>query len=394
MLSFEEARNALLAAARPTRKTECVALLQATGRVLAQDVIATLDVPPADNSAMDGYAFRLSELVASDAALPVSQRIPAGAPPAPLAVGTAARIFTGAQIPPGADVVVMQERCKVEGDMVRPEFVPAAGENIRRAGEDIRKGSQVLAAGTLLRAQELGLIASLGVATVEVFRRLRVAVFFTGDELRMPGEPLAVGQIYNSNRFVLHGLLGEMGCEVNDLGIVADDMAATRAALVEAAKADIVLTCGGVSVGEEDHVKAAVEAEGALQSWRVAIRPGKPLAFGRIGETPFVGLPGNPVSSFMTFQMLVRPYLRRMQGLTMDLPAAFSMRADFAWKKSVPVREFLRVRRNAAGGLDLFPNQGSGVLTSCSWADGVVENPPQTLIAPGDFVRYLPFAVL
>jgi molybdopterin molybdotransferase len=396
MLSFEEARNALLSAARPLQRIERVDFLDAVGRVLADDVRADLNVPPADNSAMDGYAFRVKDLVVGQA-LPVSQRIPAGSVPQPLQPGTAARIFTGAQIPTGADAVVMQERCSVEdeGQSVRVDFVPQAGENIRRAGEDIRAGNEVLKAGAVLRSQELGLLASLGVAQVPVFARLRVALFFTGDELRMPGEPLAAGQIYNSNRFVLRGLLSEMGCDIADLGIVRDDLQATRAALRQAAQdADLILTCGGVSVGEEDHVKAAVEAEGVLQSWRVAIRPGKPLAFGRVGETPFIGLPGNPVSSFVTFQMLVKSYVKCMQGCTLQDPVALPMRADFAWNKSVPVREFLRVRRNAAGGLDLFPNQGSGVLTSCTWADGLVENPPETNIAAGTIVRYLPFASL
>jgi len=394
MLSFEEARSTLLSASQPVRRTARVDVLQAVGCVLAEDVLAGLDVPPADNSAMDGYAIRVSDVVAA-LALPISQRIPAGSVPQPLLSGTAARIFTGAQIPPGADAVVMQERCSVDGESVRIESAPQAGENIRRAGEDIREGSKVLKTGAVLRSQELGLLASLGIGQLTVFERVRVAVFFTGDELRMPGEALEAGQIYNSNRFVLCGLLGEMGCDIIDLGIVRDDLQATREALRQAGQdADLILTCGGVSVGEEDHVKAAVEAEGVLQSWRVAIKPGKPLAFGRVGETPFIGLPGNPVSSFVTFQMLVKPYLRRMQGCPISVPLAVPMRADFAWKKSVPVREFLRVRRNDAGGLDLFPNQGSGVLTSCTWADGLVENAPETLIAAGDVVRYLPFAGL
>ncbi|HSD39173.1 MAG TPA: gephyrin-like molybdotransferase Glp [Rhodocyclaceae bacterium] len=394
MLSFEDARTTLIAAAQPLQRSERVDVLHAAARVLAEDVLASLNVPPADNSAMDGYAVRAADVVA-DIPLPVSQRIPAGSVPQPLLPGTAARIFTGAQIPPGADAVVMQERCTPDGENVRIEVVPQAGDNVRRMGEDIRDGSEVLKAGAVLRSQELGLLASLGVAKVTVVARLRVAVFFTGDELRMPGEPLAQGQIYNSNRFVLHGLLGEMGCDIVDLGVVRDDLQATRAALRQAAlDVDLILTCGGVSVGEEDHVKAAVEAEGALQSWRVAIKPGKPLAFGRVGETPFIGLPGNPVSSFVTFQMLVKPYLRRMQGSAGSMPSALPMRADFTWKKSVPVREFLRVRRNAEGGLDLFPNQGSGVLTSCTWADGLVENAPETLINAGDVVRYLPFASL
>ncbi|MDB5814993.1 MAG: moeA1 [Rhodocyclales bacterium] len=395
MLSFEEARETLLAAVQAVRRMERVDLAHAAGRVLATDVLAGLNVPPADNSAMDGYAIRVIDLIEENTSLPVSQRIPAGGVSQPLEPGTAARIFTGAQIPLGADAVVMQERCVVDGENVRIGLVPQPGENIRRAGEDIRAGSRVLGAGSLLRAQELGLAASLGVAQLDVFACLRIAVFFTGDELRMPGEALAPGQIYNSNRFVLHGLLGEMGCDVVDLGIVRDNLQATRDALRHAAQdADLILTCGGVSVGEEDHVKAAVEAEGALQSWRVAIKPGKPLAFGRVGETPFIGLPGNPVSSFVTFQMLVRPYLRRMQGRPAAYPVALPMRADFAWNKSVPVREFLRVRRNATGGLDLFPNQGSGVLTSCTWADGLVDNAPETLICHGETVRYLSFESL
>lgn len=393
MLSFEEARAALLAAALPEGRIERVDTLQAVGRVLAENVLAGLNVPPADNSAMDGYAVRVADV--ASAPLPVSQRIPAGTVPQPLQPGTVARIFTGAQIPQGADAVVMQERCELDGEKVRITQQAAVGENIRRVGEDVREGATVLAAGSVLRAQELGLAASLGVAQLPVFARLRVAVFFTGDELRMPGEPLAQGQIYNSNRFVLHGLLREMGCEIIDLGIVRDDLLATREALRQAAaNADVILTCGGVSVGEEDHVKAAVEAEGALQSWRVAIKPGKPLAFGRVGQTPFVGLPGNPVSSFVTFQILVRPYLRCMQGGADSMSTALPMRADFAWNKAIPVHEFLRVRRNAVGGLDLFPNQGSGVLTSCTWADGLVENAPETQISNGDMVRYLPFSAM
>lgn len=394
MLSFEEARDALLRAAQPIGRRERIHVLEAAGRVLAEDVLAELNVPPTDNSAMDGYAVRVLDLLA-EVALPISQRIPAGSVPMPLQLGTAARIFTGAPIPPGADAVVMQERCVVDGDEVRFEQAPVTGANIRRYGEDIRIGQQVLRAGSYLRPQELGLLASLGVVEVTVFAPVRVAVFFTGDELRMPGEALGQGQIYNSNRFVLQGLLREMGCEVLDLGIVRDDLQATREALRQAAQdADLVITCGGVSVGEEDHVKTAVEAEGALQSWRVAIKPGKPLAFGRVGQTPFVGLPGNPVSAFVTFQMLVRAYVRRLQGGAAMTPMALPMRADFAWNKSLPVREFLRVRRNAAGGLELFPNQGSGVLTSCTWADGFVENPPGTPICAGDMVQYLPFSVL
>ncbi len=394
MLSFEQALQNLLDAASPPRRQEALPLLQAGGRVLAHDVLADLDVPPADNSAMDGYALRVADL-ASGQPLRVSQRIPAGSVPAPLQAGTAARIFTGAPIPAGADAVVMQEHCTAEGDAVQVNQLPQAGQNIRRAGEDIARGSRVLQAGVLLGPAELGLAASLGVASLPVWQRLRVAVFFTGDELQAPGLPLAPGQIYNSNRYVLVSQLEALGCSVRDIGSVPDDLGATRAALRHAAEdSDLIITCGGVSVGEEDHVKAALEAEGSLQSWRVAIRPGKPLAFGRVGEVPFIGLPGNPVSSFVTFQMLVRPYLRRLQGMRDVLPRRLPMRAAFATKKAVPVREFLRARCNAEGSLELFPQQGSAVLSSCTWAEGLVDKAPDTLIEPGDMVSYIPFGAL
>lgn len=390
MLTYEQALDTLLAAAQPAAHTEILDTLQALGRVLAAPQFSTINVPPADNSAMDGYALRSSDLPAQ--LLPISQRIPAGSAPTALQLGTAARIFTGAPIPAGADAVVMQEKCLAEGEAVRIEQAPKPGENIRRAGEDIAIGAEVLPAGTRLGPAHLGLLASIGVAQVEVFARLRVAVFFTGDELVMPGAPLGPGQIYNSNRYVLHGLLGALGCVIIDLGIIPDNLAATRAALRQAAEGhDLVLTCGGVSVGEEDHIKAAVQAEGALETWKIAIKPGKPFAFGRVGATPFIGLPGNPVSSFATFVMLAQPYLRKRQGLHEVLPKAIRMRADFSWSKAPPVREFLRVQRNAAGGLDLFPKQGSGVLSSCAWADGFVSNPPGQLIQPGDLVDYIPF---
>jgi molybdopterin molybdotransferase len=391
MLSYEDALTNLLAAAGAVPARETLDPACALGRVLAAPVISPLAVPPADNSAMDGYALRIADLQA-DVVLPVSQRVPAGSMPAPLAAGTAARIFTGAPIPPGADAVVMQERCVVEAGTVRVAHTPAAGENIRRAGEDIAAGSEIIGMGTRLTPAHMGLIASVGMDRIEVFARLRVAVFFTGDELVMPGSQLAPGKIYNSNRYVLLGLLEALGCVISDLGIIPDDLDATRHALRAAADgSDLVITCGGVSVGEEDHVKAALQAEGELQTWRVAIKPGKPFALGRVGATPFIGLPGNPVSSFATFQMLVRPYIRRRQGEQDVLPRALSVRADFSWPRAIQQREFLRVRRNAAGGLDLFPRQGSGVLSSCAWADGLVSNPPGQVIQPGDVVQYIPF---
>jgi molybdopterin molybdotransferase len=404
MLTVDEALAQLLAAANAPVDVEDVATLSATGRVLAKPQYSGIDVPPLDNSSMDGYAVRAADCAGGEARLPVSQRIPAGSIPGPLAAGTAARIFTGAPVPPGADCIVMQEMCVAEGDHVVVRHKPASGEWIRRVGEDIRSGSQILEAGLKLRPQETGLAASVGIASLPVFRRLRVAVFFTGDELVMPGEPLPPGAIYNSNRFTITGMLQELGCEVRDFGIVPDSLAATRDTLRRgAAENDLVITSGGVSVGEEDHVKPAVEAEGQLQMWKIAIKPGKPLAFGRIGPegrhagpgtAAFVGLPGNPASVFVTICVLVRPFILRMQGVTRVAPMACSVRADFDWEKPDIRREFLRARLNGQGGLDLYPNQGSGVLASAAWADGLIDNASKHPIKRGDMVRFLPFAEL
>ncbi|MBM3391168.1 MAG: molybdopterin molybdotransferase MoeA [Betaproteobacteria bacterium] len=398
LLSIDEALQKLLAAARPMAEIEEADTLAAAGRVLARAQSSGLTVPPLDNSAMDGYAVRIADISSAGARLPVAQRIPAGSVGTPLAAGTAARIFTGAPVPEGADAVVMQELCEHAGeDVVRINHVPRPAENIRRAGEDIRAGAEILAAGTRLTPQDIGLAASVGLAALPVFRRLRVAVFFTGDELSMPGEALKPGGIYNSNRYTLRGLLAALGCEVHDLGIVPDSLEATRVALREAAAAsDVVITSGGVSVGEEDHVKAAVQAEGALDLWKIAIKPGKPLAFGKVSRrgTAFIGLPGNPVSTFVTFLVLVRPFLLACQGARATAPRGLMMRADFDWPKPDRRREFLRVRINAEGGLDLYPNQSSGVLTSCAWADGLVDNPPAQAVRRGELVRFLPFSEL
>ncbi|WP_228527071.1 molybdopterin molybdotransferase MoeA [Noviherbaspirillum soli] len=399
MLTVREALDFLMGAARPLTDTETVSTLQANGRVLAADQYSQLDVPPADNTQMDGYAVRAADCASGAARLPVSQRIPAGHVGQPLQPGTAARIFTGAMIPPGADAVVMQEACEVDGDLVQVNAAPQAGAWIRRAGEDIRAGSVILPAGTLLRAQELGLAASVGLAELPVLRRPRVAVFFTGDELAMPGEPLAPGAIYNSNRYTLRGLLENLGCDITDYGIVPDTLQATRDTLRAAAAGhDLIITSGGVSVGEEDHIKPAVEAEGRLNMWQIAVKPGKPLAFGEVSRNGnngdsafFLGLPGNPVSSFVTFLLFVRPFIRRLAGMADAAPAGFMLRADFAWPKADRRNEFLRARVNAGGGLDLFPNQGSGVLTSTVWGEGLIDNPPGQTIAPGDLVRFLPF---
>lgn len=403
MLSVQEALNFLLDSARPVDDTERVSTLEANGRILAQDQSSQLDVPPMDNTQMDGYAVRAADCASGSAQLVISQRIPAGHVGAPLLSGTAARIFTGALIPAGADAVVMQEQCEADADSkhVTVRHTPQSGEWVRRAGEDIRAGSLILRAGARLRAQELGLAASVGLATLPVFRRLRVAVFFTGDELTMPGEPLKPGAIYNSNRFVLRGLLEQLGCIVTDLGNVPDTLAATRDALRRAALGhDLIVTSGGVSVGEEDHIKPAVEAEGRLNMWQIAVKPGKPLAFGEVrreggaGEAFFLGLPGNPVSGFVTFLLFVRPFIFALQGARVKQPQRFAMRADFAWPKPDKRNEFLRVCINDDGALDLFASQSSAVLTSTVIGDGLVDNPPGQTIAPGDTVHFIPFSEL
>ncbi|MEB0140678.1 MULTISPECIES: gephyrin-like molybdotransferase Glp [unclassified Undibacterium] len=393
LLSVDQALALLLAAVRPLTQSETIATLDAAGRVLAQAQTSLLDVPSLDNTQMDGYAVRAADCQSAEARLPVTQRIAAGQLGQPLQPGTAARIFTGALIPPGADAVLMQEQCVADGTDVIIGHVPQSGDWIRRRGEDIAAGASILAAGTVLRAQHLGLAASVGLATLPVLRQPRVAVFFTGDELTMPGEALKPGAIYNSNRYTLTALLRGAGCLISDFGIVPDTLEATRATLRAAAQGnDLIITSGGVSVGEEDHIKPAVEAEGSLNMWQIAVKPGKPLAFGEVGESFFLGLPGNPVSSFVTFLLFVRPFLLRMQGVTDVTPQAFSLRADFTWAKPDRRREFLRARINADGGLDLFANQSSGVLTSTVWGDGLVDVPAGQSIAAGEMVRFLPFS--
>ena len=400
MLTVDEALAFLLQGARPVAGTEQVATLAAAGRVLAEAQHSTLNVPSMDNTSMDGYAVHAADCASGATRLPVSQRIAAGSMPQPLARGAAARIFTGAPIPPGADAVVMQEQCAQDGDAVVVKHRPESGEWVRRVGEDIRAGSEILAAGMKLRPQDAGLAASVGIAALPVHRRLKVAVFFTGDELMMPGEPLPPGRIYNSNRFTLSGLLQLFGCELSDYGIVPDRLEATRAVLREAAAGnDLIVTSGGVSVGEEDHIKPAVEAEGKLNMWKIAVKPGKPLAFGEVNaggsrKAHFIGLPGNPVSSFVTFLVFVRPFILRCQGVARVDPRSYPLRADFDWQKPDPRREFLRVKLNADGGLDLYQNQSSAVLSSAVWSDGFVDNPARQAIRRGDMVKFLPFSEL
>jgi molybdopterin molybdotransferase len=413
--SLDEALAELLGHATILSGMEQITTFDGDGRVLARDMVAALHVPPQDNSAMDGYAVRCADVRVAGAVLPVSQRIPAGASGQSLQPGTVARIFTGAPIPVGADAVIMQEDCEPLGDAkpdqgqlgsVRIKNVPPTGQWIRRAGEDVTRGAVVLAKGARLTPASQGLAASIGLSTLPVVRRPRVALFSTGDELVMPGdiapEHMPAGAIYNSNRFFLRSLLQRLGCEVSDFGIVPDRRDATIDALREAAVLhDLILTSGGVSVGEEDHIKPAVQTLGELDLWQIAIKPGKPFAYGKIrrdsavGEMcHFIGLPGNPVSSFVTFLLLVRPFLLRLQGAQQVTPVAMAMPAHFDWPRADKRREFLRVRRNAAGGLDLFPNQSSGVLTSAVWGDGVVDNPPGQKIAKGDAVQFISFAEL
>ncbi|OJZ21711.1 MAG: molybdopterin molybdenumtransferase MoeA [Thiobacillus sp. 65-29] len=395
MLSADQLLDALLERARGVTQRETVAVTDALGRVLAAPQTSGVTVPPMDNSAMDGYAVRVADVATPGVKLAVSQRILAGAVGVPLAPGSAARIFTGAPVPPGADAVVMQEYCAAEGDVVAIHTQPHVGENIRRAGEDVRAGDAVLATGTRLGAAEMGLAASVGLAALPVFRKLKVACFFTGDELVAPGMTLAPGQIYNSNRYTLAGLIAGLGCELIDLGIVPDTLDATEAALARAAReADVVITSGGVSVGEADYVKTAVEKLGRVEMWKVAMKPGKPLVYGRVGEADFIGLPGNPVSAFVTFGLFVRPFLLKRMGAADVLYRAFAVQAGFAWSKPGTRREFLRARLQPDGRLALFPNQSSGVLTSCAWADGLVDLPIGQTIRQGDWVRFIPFSEL
>ncbi len=402
LLSKQDALFSLIDTAPVISDVEIVKTQEANGRFLAQSIYSSINVPNTDNSAMDGYAVRCEDCMSGNAVLPVTQRIQAGKVGMPLKPGEVARIFTGAPVPENADTIVIQENCIVKGGTVQINHVPKLGEHIRKAGESIRKEDKVLDKGIRLKAQHLGLAASIGCLDLPVIRRPKVAFISTGDEVVMPGETLKEGYVYNSNRYLLRSLLESFGCAVTDYGIVPDDLKAIQKAISDCAiEHDLILASGGMSVGEEDHVKSALDSLGKINFWRVAVKPGKPLAYAdvsrkdnvntQVGVVPFIGLPGNPVSSFVCFLIFVRPFLLRMMGVSQVDPPIRLMRADFTLPKADERNEFLRARINDDGGLDLFHNQGSGVLSSITWSDGIIDNPPGNLIQKGDMVRFLSF---
>ena len=394
LISVEQAIENILAQAEPVEQVEQVELLDALNRVLADDLYSSIDVPGYDNSAMDGYAVRSEDCQVSGSMLPVKQRIPAGQVGSALEPGSAARIFTGAPVPEGADAVVMQEMCVQQDDNVTINTTVKAGSNVRRAGEDIATGEVGFACRQATTCPGTGATGIGRAGRVQGKRRLKVATFFTGDEIVSPGQPLAPGQIYNSNRYTLRGLLQTMDCEVIDLGIVPDTLEATVDVLQRAAEgADLVITSGGVSVGEEDYVRIALEQLGELSMWRIAMKPGKPVAFGKVGKALFMGLPGNPVSVFVTFLLFARALILKLQGADDYLAKPVSVIADFDWPK-VKRQEYLRVRLTREDNqvkAQLYPHQGSGVLSSASWADGLVEVKIDGEIKKGEPVNYLSF---
>ncbi|MCI3945147.1 molybdopterin molybdotransferase MoeA [Pseudomonas syringae] len=392
LLPVEEAIARLLsmADATPITDRQRVSLGEAEGRVLAVDLVSTLDMPPWPNSAMDGYALHVADLTGEP--LVVSQRIFAGQAPEPLAPGTCARIFTGAPMPEGADCVEMQENTEVLADQrVRFSEPLKVGQNVRPQGQETRAGDTVLAAGTRLGPIELGLAASLGLAELEVIRRVRVAVLSTGDELIEPGQPLGPGQIYNSNRVLLCSWLARLHCEVVDAGILPDDLPKTRTALANLHDVDLILSTGGVSVGEADFLGHALREDGELTLWKLAIKPGKPLTFGHFRGVPVIGLPGNPASTLVTFALLARAYLLRRQGVLDVVPLKFPVPAGFVWTRPGNRREYLRGRLEQ-GKAVAYRNQSSGVLRSAAWADGLIEVREGTTVAEGDWVNFIPLS--
>lgn len=395
MKTLEQATEQLLDRAAALVEKESVPLDALLGRVLADPIVSAVDVPSFENSQVDGYALRLNDLSDSHG-LPVSQRIAAGAPASPLEPNTVARIFTGAPVPAGADAVAMQEDCEIGPDgqvLVRSPL--EQGENIRPRGGDLRTGQTALPPGRRLSAADIGLIASLGHGHATVVRRLRVAVFSSGNELRQPGSTLDAGQIYDSNRPMVMSLVRGLGAEVIDMGCLPDRLDVTAGALAEASKrADVILTCGGVSVGEEDHIKAAVQQEGALALWKIAIKPGKPFAFGRVGGADFLGMPGNPVSAWVTFVFLVRPFLLKRSGVLLVDPRFHVCRAAFERSQPDPRQEFLRASLDAKGEVVPHARQNSQILSSIAESEGLVEVPMETPVRRGDLLRFYPFGSL
>lgn len=394
LISVAEAQARLVAAVEPLAELEMVPLERALGRLLATPLVATRNVPSTDNSAMDGYALRAADLEAAGRTLPIAGRAAAGERPTALAAGTAMSIFTGAVIPAGADAVVPIEDVEIEAGAIRATKGVAAGANVRRAGEDLKVGDEVLAAGRRLRPQDLGAAASVGAARLEVRRALRVAVLVTGDELVAPGEDPEPGQLFDGNGPMLAAVLTALGADVTSVARVRDDLGATVAALrTAAAGADLVLTSGGVSVGEEDHVKAAVRALGQIEIWKVAVQPGKPIGFGRVAGVPWLGVPGNPVSSLVTLLLFGVPLVRRLQGRTPEAPAAVPVAAGFARDRANRREEYVRVAVRD-GRLTPYPHQGSGVLRSTVWADGLARIPAGARVADGDLLDFYSFAEL
>ena len=400
LIPFDKALDNLLDHAEPVAETESIALVEGLHRILAEELTSTINVPPAANSAMDGYAIRTRDVAAAGkTTLKVSQRIPAGETGHTIQPGSAARIFTGAPVPPDADAVIMQEQVEVKGDTMTFEIAVDSGQNIRAAGEDIQQGQLILKKGVKLRAQELGLAASIGTSSFTVKRKVRVGVFFTGDELVEPGNPLTAGKIYDSNRYTLTGLLAQMDCEIVDLGIVGDTLEQTQQAILKATEhTDLVLTSGGVSVGEEDHVRIALEKLGELHMWRLKIKPGKPLAFGKVNHTAFIGLPGNPVSVFATFCLFVSPFIKKLQGRSKIFSESIQVTADFDWPIPDSRREYARAKllrdENNQLKARVYPNQSSGVLMSTSWSDGFVEIPENSTVKCGDTINYMSYTDL
>lgn len=394
LISVEQALQTLLSYSQCRLDTIFLPIEQALGYVLSDDVVSNIDIPPKDNSSMDGYAIKVENF--DGQSMPLSGRISAGQVSPTLADNTAVRIFTGAQIPNGADCVVPQEECEqasINGvKQVEIFSMPSVGDNIRKQGEDLKQGDIILEKGRKIRAQEIGLFASIGLQTVPVYRALKVAIFSTGDELINPGTPLKQGQIYNSNRYTLLGLLADMAVKVIDLGVIKDDFNLTKKTLLAASKqADLIITTGGVSVGEEDYIKTALEEIGELMMWKIRMKPGRPLAFGRINQAFFMGLPGNPVSTFAVFNLFVRPFMVNFSGQIGYQQRQYLVEADFNWLTKGNRREYLRAKVEGSK-VAIYPNQGSGVLSSVSWADGFCCIQEDNMVRKGDLVPFIPFS--